>query len=322
MAVHDDPRGVWATIQFIRRHYPAEMLKHIEFLILDNNPRSKKGEAVRDFALNKFTAACPCRYLSVEPRNGTALRSLLAWACDTEYLMMIDSHVMVLGLDKTVMWLKECANNSNDLFHGILVNESNAVIGTHQNPGLRGGMFGTWGVHPQTPDMRYTDMEPFEIPMHGCGLLLFRRDSWLGFPHSFEDFGGEEGYIQEKYRLYGRKCWTLPFLKWEHHFGHPGGTTYTLTHEGKYRNHLIGWTELGLPLDIVDRYFGSRLPPEVMARIKASVESLDIRPIPWPAGHVPFMGYPIRINDHCANESQDYRAYEKLVFSHSVPTPD
>lgn len=316
MAVHDDYAGVWSTIQFIRRHYAREMQKHIEFLVLDNNPRSPQGRAVRKYMTRKFNQeACPGYYMSVEPRKGTAMRDLLVRACNTEYMLMIDSHVNVMGLDKTILFLRHSCQHTLDHFSGILVNEAGAVMGTHQNPGLRGGMFGTWGVHPQPKGMTYADMEPFEIPMHGCGLMLFRRDDWLGFHVGFRDFGGEEGYIHEKYRLHGRRCWTLPFLTWEHRFGHPGGTSYPLTHEGKYWNNLIAWTELGLPVDKIHHYFGSRCKPERAAEIRRSVEAMNITPIPR-NGLDPFMGYPIRINDMEPKESEDYKPYEKLVFAH------
>ena len=47
MATYDDYDGLYFSIQAIRM-YHAEVLDDIEFVIIDNNPDSSHGKAVRD----------------------------------------------------------------------------------------------------------------------------------------------------------------------------------------------------------------------------------------------------------------------------------
>lgn len=110
------------------------------------------------------------------------------------------------------------------------------------------------------------DQEPFEIPAQGLGLFCSTKDDWLGFNPDFRSFGGEECYIHEKYRQAGRKTMCLPFLKWNHRFGRPGGPKYPITVEGKMRNYILGFNELGLSLDPVRKHF---------------VEEVGISPMVW-----------------------------------------
>jgi cephalosporin hydroxylase len=96
---------------------------------------------------------------------------------------------------------------------------------------------------------------PFEIPAQGLGLFCSSREHWLGFNPDFRMFGGEECYIHRKYRAAGRKAMCLPFLKWVHRFGRVGGPKYPLTMEGKIRNYLLGYKELGLDPEPIRKHF-------------------------------------------------------------------
>jgi glycosyltransferase involved in cell wall biosynthesis len=97
--------------------------------------------------------------------------------------------------------------------------------------------------------------EPFEIPMQGLGLFFVRKAAWLKFNEHARGFGGEEGYIHEKYRKNGHKTLCLPFLKWLHRFGRPDGVKYTLTLNDKVRNYILGFTELGMSLEPIRKHF-------------------------------------------------------------------
>jgi len=99
------------------------------------------------------------------------------------------------------------------------------------------------------------DEPPFEIPAQGLGLFACRRDAWLGFNSHFRGFGGEECYIHAKFRQAGHRVWCLPFLRWGHRFGRPDGVRYPLSRFLKVRNYVLGFQELGLPLDPVHRHF-------------------------------------------------------------------
>ena len=96
---------------------------------------------------------------------------------------------------------------------------------------------------------------PFEVPAQGLGFFASRRSSWLGFNKEFRGFGGEEGYIHEKYRQAGRTTLCLPQVKWNHRFGRPDGVKYPLNRLAKVRNYLIGFAELGLPIEQIHHEF-------------------------------------------------------------------
>ena len=51
MATHDDYDGLFFSIQSIRMHH-KEVLDDVEFVIIDNNPFSKHGEAIQNFIKN------------------------------------------------------------------------------------------------------------------------------------------------------------------------------------------------------------------------------------------------------------------------------
>jgi len=89
----------------------------------------------------------------------------------------------------------------------------------------------------------------------------------LGFHPGFRGFGGEEGYIHEKFRRAGRRCLCLPWLRWTHRFGRPRGVPYPLTVEDKLRNYVLGHTELGFDLTPVLAHFSKYLPADRMARV-------------------------------------------------------
>ena len=108
--------------------------------------------------------------------------------------------------------------------------------------------------------------KPFEIPAQGLGMFISARDSWLGFNKDFRSFGGEECYIHEKYRQAGRKTFCLPWMKWNHRFGRPGGPKYPITREGKMRNYILGYQELGKDLEEVRHHF---------------VDEIGVRPEVW-----------------------------------------
>ncbi len=117
-----------------------------------------------------------------------------------------------------------------------------------------------WGEHEHAlRAARYQQSweftEPFEIPGQGLGLFTCRRDAWLGFNPHFRGFGGEELYIHEKFRQAGHKALCLPFLRWSHRFGRPGGVRYPLTKYNKVRNYVLGHQELGLDLAPVHEHF-------------------------------------------------------------------
>ena len=332
MAVHKDLCGPWMTIELIREFFP-QLAGEIEFLVIDNAPYSDHGEALRNHIAKSFNRSGDgwvANYVSAAPRKSTSLRNLAFWCAETEYVLCVDSHVILRreSLTKLVRFLKSGAAG-DDLYQGPVYTEAGDLYGTHMNPAFRGGNFGTWGVM-QDEDGKHTFSEdmpaPFEIPMHGMGLFLARRESWVQFPINYQHFSGEEGYTQEKYRLLGRQAWCLPFLGWKHFYGgHVGGTNYPNTTLSKLRNHILMFRELSLDLQPVIDYFTAAILNKMVApaieeaklQISYTIDAAMALPVQAiPRTSPPFLNFPVRINDYARLESEDYREFERRL-----PTP-
>jgi hypothetical protein len=103
-------------------------------------------------------------------------------------------------------------------------------------------------------NLAYTH-DAFEVPGMGLGFFAMRRDAWPGFNPDARGFGGEELYIHEKIRRAGGRVWCHPDVRWLHRFGRPGGVQYPISREGKVRNYVLEWQELGKPLDDIHEHF-------------------------------------------------------------------
>jgi hypothetical protein len=120
-------------------------------------------------------------------------------------------------------------------------------------------MWGVWGNDPRGADPAAA---PFEIPMQGLGVFACRRAAWPGFNPRLRGFGGEEGYIHEKFRQRGGRVLCLPFLRWVHRFARPHGIPYPACWEERIRNYLLTFDELGLDPEPVASHFESLLGAE------------------------------------------------------------
>lgn len=317
LPVIDDHRGVSMTaVNLVNQLGP--LIKHVEFVIVDNNPNSPHGHDTQHLA-SKLPNA---RYVGFNGRRSPfATKQACIEASETEYILVIDSHVLLhQGAIQKLLAFCSTWIPTNDLYHGPICTERFEIMGTHMNP-LFGNSFGRWGSYRDENKQPIDPNDYYRIPMHGMGLFFCRRDAWPGFNVALHHFGCEEGYIHEKYRLLGRDVWSMPFLKWWHNFQQKSRQqTFSSSWEHKYRNGLISWTEVGLPLNYLhDAYVvQGRLNEQVAEVIRLNVESLQIKPMPRPDNYVPFLGYPIRIYDKDRPETENYRTFEKPEFYNSV----
>jgi hypothetical protein len=143
-------------------------------------------------------------------------------------------------------------DESRDLLQGPLLYDDLNAIATHFRPAWRSGMFGCWDMDVRGRD---PDAPPFDIPMQGLGLFCCRRAVWPRFNPRFRAFGGEEGYIHEKFRQNGGRTLCLPFLRWMHRFRRPMGLPYVNRWDDRVRNYLIGFRELGLPTTELEQHY-------------------------------------------------------------------
>jgi hypothetical protein len=249
MATYDDYDGVYFSIQSIRMFHP-EVLNDIEFVIVDNNPTSDHGKALRNFT---DWIKEPFQYLPFIKYKSTSIKNKVFELADTPYVLCIDSHVLLEpGSIKKLIDFYDNNLDGGNLCQGPLVYDDFLNISTHFDLKWNGYMWGVWS----TDDRGLDKTNPaFEIPAQGCGLLSCKKESWLGYNKNFRGFGGEEGYIHEKYRKNGKKTLCLPFLRWMHRFGRPNGIPYPNILQDRYHNYLIGFEELGLDTSELKNHF-------------------------------------------------------------------
>lgn len=289
MACYDDFNGVYFTIQALRMFH-ADAMDDVEFLVVDNHPDGAEGQAVRDFLATGLPNA---RYVPAPEAVGTsAPRELVFRLAEGEAVLCLDCHVLLApGSVRRLLDFYAANPACRDLLHGPLLYDNGQVAATHMDPAWRDEMLGVWAVDPRGAS---ADAEPFGVPMHGCGLMSCRKDAWPGFHPRFRGFGGEEGYVHEKFRRAGRRVLCLPFLRWLHRFGRPQGVRYPLARENRVRNYLLGRVELGLPYEDVIDHFAAYMSREQMdtVLVEAGLPSLcdhrsPLRPAGYGAGAEP-----------------------------------
>lgn len=259
MATYNDYDGVYFTLQSLRLFHD---LDDVELLVVDNFGCDHTKSLVEDWA--------GARYLRRTDVQGTAApRDLVFREATGEMVVCCDSHVLfppgvLARLQEFSLKNPEC----DDLLQGPMLYDDLRNVSTHLEPEWREEFWGTWATDERGLD---PDNAPFEIPMQGLGAFACRKRGWLGFNPRFRGFGGEEGYIHEKFRQAGRRTLCLPWFRWLHRFGRPAGVPYRLTIDDKFRNYMIGHAELGLDLAVPIRQFASRLPQERMVAIAAEV---------------------------------------------------
>ena len=138
-------------------------------------------------------------------------------------------------------------------------------------------MWGQWETDERALD---PTGEPFEIPMQGLGAFACRKDAWLRFSDEFREFGGEEGYIHEKFRQAGHRAICLPGLRWVHRFATPESVTFPRSLEARLWNYVVGFSELNLDLRPALTHFAEFLPGETIAAITADALRLRAEPQP------------------------------------------
>jgi len=265
MATYDDYDGVYFTVQALRLYHP-DILEQVNFLVVDNHPDGPCAAPLKQLD----TLIPNYRYVPVAARSGTAVRNVVFDEADSEFVLCMDCHVCIVsGAVKRLLYYFEANPDTRDLLQGPLLYDDLQKVGSHLDPQWRAGMFGCWGGDPRANE---PDGAPFDIPMQGLGLFACRRAAWPDFNREFRGFGGEEGYIHEKFRLAGGRTLCLPFLRWIHRFNRPFGAPYRNIWDDRMRNYLIGFREVGWSADAMVEHFRELLGREEADRILESIE--------------------------------------------------
>jgi hypothetical protein len=266
MATYDDYDGVYFSLQALRLYHP-EILNDAEFVVIDNHPDGPCARPLK--ALENFIPNY--RYVPMKHRLGTAVRDALFEEAGGEFVLCIDCHVFIVrDAVKRLLDYFGAHPGSPDLLQGPLLDDSlDKLVASHMRPEWRDAFYGTWDTDERAKD---PDGTPFDIPMQGLGLFACRRAAWPGFNSEFCGFGGEEGYIHEKFRRAGGRTLCLPFLRWVHRFNRPMGVPYYNKWEDRARNYLIGFREVGLPTDGIVEHFRDRLGAATADRLFERIE--------------------------------------------------
>jgi glycosyltransferase involved in cell wall biosynthesis len=261
MATYDDFDALFFTVQHLRAFHLDDT---DEILIIDNFG----CDTTRDFA-----AAVPSlRYIRWTEKQGTAApRQHIFDEATGDIVVCLDSHVLLLP--GAIAALKDYfAKNpeSIDLVQGPLVSDDFSSAFTHFSTEWDSHMYGQWQYDERGNDPAHP---PFEIPNMGLGAFACRKEAWPGFNPLFRGFGGEEGYLHEKFRQRGGRTICLPAFRWNHKFWRPRGVPHKVYDFDKYRNHIIGWEENGCDLTEVVNHFSDTMKPEDLAKI--AKEALD-----------------------------------------------
>lgn len=237
MACYDDYNGVYFTTQALRMYHDIFKSDEAEIIIIDNNPKSSHGEATKKFLNSQKN----CRYIPYTARTSTAIRNEIFRNANGKYTISIDCHVfLTTGAIESLLMYYLSNPNCLDIVQGPLIYDDLKSISTHFKPKWNHSMFGVW----DTDHEAIKTGKPFEIPMQGLGVFSCETKNWRGFNKFFKGFGGEEGYIHEKFRQAGGKAICLPNFKWMHRFARPDGVKYPLILEDRVWNYFIGWLEL------------------------------------------------------------------------------
>jgi hypothetical protein len=265
MATYDDYDGVYFTIQALRM-YHHEVMEFAELVVIDNHPDGACANSLRalENAIDNF------RYIPNTEVSGTAVRDKLFSEAAGEFVLCIDCHVLLIpnSLSRLLAYFNAYPETP-DLLQGPLLFDGLNRIATHFKPQWCAGMYGTWAYDERG---RNPNGEPFDIPMQGLGLFACRKSAWPGFNPKFRGFGGEEGYIHEKFRQRGARTLCLPFLRWLHRFNRPLGVPYRITWDDRFRNYIIGFRELQQPFDELLAHMTELLGPVESKRLLSEFE--------------------------------------------------
>ena len=279
MATYDDYDGLFFTFQALRMYhlFDLERNNQVEYVVVDNNPTSAHGKENKRFVENWIKG----KYIPYTSKKSTSVRNEIFKNATGKYTLCLDCHVLIDrgGIDALLDYYKKNPE-TKDLVSGPLLYDDlfKSDVSTHFKPGWREIMYGMW----DTDKENYKKGEPFEIPMMGLGLFSCRTDHWQGFNELFKSFGGEEGYIHEKFRRSGGKCVCIPQLKWNHRFNRPAGLPYPNILEDRIWNYFIGWLEILKDpkhefFEETVKAFSDRIPePAIRAIFEKAKKALNI----------------------------------------------
>ena len=267
MATYDDYDGVYFSLQALRMYHSICNTNNVEIIVLDNNPKSIHGKETEKF-INSWSNNI-CKYIPINETPSSFNKYKIVDYANGQYILILDCHILLVpnAIGVLLQYYKENPNCKN-LIQGPLLYDDLKNYSTEFKEEWSGDMYGIWSNNQEA----YLKGEPFEIKMQGMGLCSFEKQNWPGICSHFKGFGGEEGYIAEKFRKNGGKNICIPQLQWVHRFGRPNGVKYPLILEDRIWNYFVGWLEISQDPDhymVVDayNYFKTRISEDSLDNI-------------------------------------------------------
>lgn len=231
---------VYFTVQSLRMHHD---MTGKEIVIVDNYGDDLLEKFVKEKGAGQVRYD---RYLKI--RGVSAAKNRIFEIAAGEIVLCMDSHIL---LKQGVF---ERVPEGYDFVQGPCFANDLKRAAWEWKPQWRSGMWGVWGDYVPEQSL---PAEPVEIWAMGAGFFATRRESWLRFNPAFRGFGGETGYIQEKYRKAGRRVLCYPNMKWVHFFCNGGRKIpFPVRENEKIRNYIIGFRELGIDTGSIENHFG------------------------------------------------------------------
>ena len=255
MATAEDFDGVRMTVQAGKINAAEAGVSLDQIIVVNNRPGSRHGTDTADFMRKVGPEAL---HIPFKEYESTAVRDQVFRHSRNEWTICVDSHVILYpSFFRSLQKFAEASPDSIDILHGPMILDDLKSMHSEWKPRWRAEMWGIWFDNPATND---PEGEPYED--WGCGLGAFacRTKAWPGFNPLFRGFGGEEGYIHEKFRRRGGRSLCVPGMRWWHRFGQAvmegqPDRPVTASKANKIRNYILGHLELGLPLDDMYKHF-------------------------------------------------------------------
>jgi hypothetical protein len=241
--------------------------------VVNNRPDSQHGKDTEHFVTKKV--GDEALHIGFKEYESTATREQVFRHSQSEWTVCVDSHVILYPVFfRSLKKFAEENPQSRDILHGPMILDSLRTMHSEWKPVWRNEMYGIWYDNPLTDN---PDNPPYED--WGCGLGAFacRTAAWPGFNPLFRGFGGEEGYIHDKFRRRGGHSICVPGMRWWHRFGQARTENqperpYVATHNDKIRNYILGRLELGQPLDDVFQHFVKDVRRKTVKQFLAMVD--------------------------------------------------
>jgi len=281
MACFNDFDGVYFTVEALKVFHADRVA---QIIVVDDSPEGPVQERTMKWCRRLSNVL----YVRSHVHGTSAPRNRVFAEATSEKVVCIDSHVLIhpgsfSALDD--FWAVT-AGHGIRLAHGVLMEDDNRVpLSSFRDEWGDDLMHGKW--HTDTAQFPLTNLrvpgtaayasddlgrpvaaKPWiDVWSQGLGGFACLRDEWPGFHPGFSQFGGEEGYIDDKFRRMGGMAVSVSGFRWTHRFHDQDvktpASSYSRSTVAKFRNYVLGRRDnLLQTADVTAAYAGKGHPAE------------------------------------------------------------